>query len=199
MSEAKPTPKPSSPTPRESSGLNLNEVVAGPTTQSAERLAITTTTEFVRKAVADHPSGDAAQLLLPKGAGPISAETLLAIVSYCYAKGIYSCRDIELAMLRNAELRESFGTHLPSDDCLRRFRRLNRSAIERILEETFIQAKRQWGCIPSDQEPTGATEPTKASQATSGSDAGQTTLLARQAAADRMEKALFIDGMSRDA
>lgn len=197
MSEA--NPKSSLPPPMEASGLHLNQVVATPTTESGEPLAITTTTEFVRKAVADHPSGDAARLLLPKGAGPISAETLLAIVSYCYAKGIYSCRDIELAMLGNAELRESFGTHLPSDDCLRRFRRLNRSAIERILEETFIQAKHQWGSIPSDREPTGAPEPTKDSQASSSADAGQTTFLARQAAVDRMQKALFIDGMSRDA
>ena len=191
------TPVPSKPT-SESSELHLHELAANRLRNEAGPYSASTT-DFIRKAVSDQADGDVARLVLPKGAGLIPAETLLAIVSYCYAKGIYGCRDIELAMLRDQELRESVRTDLPSDACLRRFRRLNRAAIQAILERTFVQAKRELGRIPPDHvENAGPGHPSGIVSAPP-SDPGETTFLARQAAEDRIQKALFIDGMTRDA
>lgn len=201
MSETKS--KPLSSALPEASGLHLNQVVIPHPASPVDPQHVISTTDFIRKAVAEQPASDAARLVLPKDAGLISAETLLAIVSYCYAKGIYGCRDIELAILQDRELRSSFGNNLPSDACLRRFRRLNRTAIQNVLEKTFVQAKRELGRIPPDHEPevgrgvnpTGST----ATPGATGPDKGETTFLAREAAVDRLQKALFVDGMTRDA
>ncbi len=180
------------------SGLHLHEVASQQPAVSGEAEHPATTTEFVRRAVAEQPPDESARLLLPKDAGMISAETLLAIVSYCYAKGIYSCREIEVAMLQDQELRASFGTNLPSDACLRRFRRLNRTAIETILEKTFVQAKHELGSIPPDHQADPSAKSATAGPKNPADEPGQTVFLARQAAADRLQKALFIDGMTRD-
>lgn len=204
MSQTRKGGEPAGHTPTEELSLHLQELASREPAEagSAENLGVTsTTTDFIRKAISEEAAQPGTKVIVPRGEESLPAETILAIISYCYAKGVYSCRDIELAILKDQGLRATLGGQLPSDAALRRFRRLNRTTIQSVLEKTFIQAKHQFGHIPPDYPI--AAETLSGSSRTGGVDspcAGEeTTFIARQAAADRMQKALFIDGMTRDS
>lgn len=130
----------------------------------------------------------------PKDTGPLPPASVLGIVSYCYAKGVYSSDEIERKMLSNPELRAACGDAVPSAGALRRFRRLNRDAIMATLERFFRRLRRQRmtellpgsAPVPPTHQPSGF-------QAGPGED---TEVIGRREAQDRVEKASFIDGMS---
>lgn len=204
MSQARRKEEPERRTPAEEFPLHLQKLTAPEPAEAGgpQNLEVTsTTTEFIRKAISEEAAQSGTKVIVPQGEETLPAETILAIISYCYAKGVYSCRDIELAILKDQGLRATLGGQLPSDAALRRFRRLNRATIQAVLEKTFIQAKHQFGHIPPDYPI--AAEPLPGRPRADGVNtpgAGEeTTFIARQAAADRMQKALFIDGMTRDS
>jgi hypothetical protein len=60
--------------------------------------------------------------------------TLLAILSYCYARQIYGSADIEGVMMRDAHFRQLCGNEFPGPRVLRRFRRDNRDALHLCLK-----------------------------------------------------------------
>ena len=82
--------------------------------------------------------GDAGFAFQPK--------TLLAITSYCYARGILGSLEIEDVMRRDAQFRQSCQNEFPGARLVQRFRRENRSAICACLRE----ALRFWDGQSSD-------------------------------------------------
>src|SRR6266508_1163110 len=58
---------------------------------------------------------------------------LLAILTYCYAAGIYGSRDIELNLEQDAVARRLCADAFPEFDAIRHFRRCHRSRIKGCL------------------------------------------------------------------
>ena len=158
------------------------------------------TTQFIRRAVAETSAKKERQIVVPQEVGKLSPELLLAVVTYCYAKGVYGCAEIEEAILSDKDLRAKFGNDLPDDRSLRRFRRLNREAIKATLERAFIEAKHTLGSIPPDrlQAACRQNQSQEGSAATPTGESEATSFLVKKAVEDRIQKALFIDGMSKD-
>jgi transposase len=61
--------------------------------------------------------------------------TMLALLTYCYAMGIYGSENIEEVMYRDAIFRYFCGNEIPDWKSLKRFRRHNHEAIQKCLEE----------------------------------------------------------------
>lgn len=160
-------------------------------------------TEFIRRAVDETTRVQSSETsaLFPGSSGipPKTSKLLLAILSYCFTKGLYSCHDIEEAILRDPEIRALFGTDVPDDRALRRFRRTHRETIQSILETAFTEAQAQSGQIPQDHlqrccQPNSRISSSSRAEAADGTASSEI----RRAVQDRIQKALFIDGMSKD-
>jgi hypothetical protein len=59
--------------------------------------------------------------------------TLLALLSYCYARDIYGSAEIEDVLRRDANFRRICHNEFPGTRVIRRFRRENRGALHRCL------------------------------------------------------------------
>ena len=68
--------------------------------------------------------------------------TLLAVMTYCYAKGIYGSADIEDVLRRDKPYRELCRNEFPGPRVFRRFRRENREVLQSCLERVlrFVMA-----------------------------------------------------------
>lgn len=130
----------------------------------------------------------------PKDTGPLPPASVLGIVSYCYAKGVYSSDEIERKILSDPDVRAACADEVPSAGALRRFRRLNRDAIVATLEKFFgrWQRRKMTDLLPGSA-PVPPTQQSACSQTTPG---GDTQRMGRREAQDRVERASFIDGMS---
>ena len=121
-------------------------------------------------------------------AGPVfRPRVLLALLTYCYAIGVYGSEDVELMLREDASLRQLCGHDIPDWKELKRFRCHNHAMLQRALEETFHRA---WSLSCSAQT------------AGNASRAGQTEpesaeWIAAEAAA-RIERAMFIDLMANE-
>lgn len=74
------------------------------------------------------------QPVAPPGAGlAYQPESLLALIVYCYTRGVYGSAEIEDSLWRDRELRELAGHDVPDAKMLRRFRRLNRECLHECL------------------------------------------------------------------
>ena len=60
-------------------------------------------------------------------------KTLLALLSYCYARDIYGSWDVEDALRRDRHFRLLCNNEFPGAGVIRRFRRDNREALHRCL------------------------------------------------------------------
>jgi transposase len=81
---------------------------------------------------------EALQPVAPRTAGiGLQPQTLLAVLTYCYARKIYGSQDIELCMCEDAQFRRLCQNEFPRWPALRRFRRYNREALQRCLEQTL--------------------------------------------------------------
>jgi TPR repeat protein len=61
-------------------------------------------------------------------------QSLLALLAYCYARGIFGSREIEDTLWRDDGLRELTGREIPAARTLRRFRRDHREAVCHCLK-----------------------------------------------------------------
>ena len=190
--------KNSKPTETDREGeLHLSQVASQEDAlPGAEDAVASGTTEFIRKAVNATASDDGRKLVMPEGLEKIPPRVLLAIITYCYTKGVYSCGEIEEAILNDTDLREQLHHEFPDNRSLRRFRRLNREAIRITLERAFGEAKHKLGHIPPDRLQAAVTE--AAEKLGLPAKGGETAFLVKQAVEDRIQKALFIDGMTKD-
>lgn len=88
--------------------------------------------ETVTRLVAAAVPGTDSQRVRPLAPDEISPRVMLRLITYCYAKGVYSSGEIE------RKLRKSPTHQLMLDaKAIRRFRRLNRVALQSALEKTL--------------------------------------------------------------
>jgi hypothetical protein len=126
---------------------------------------------------------------------PVTAESspafqpraMLAMLTYCYANGVYGSYDIEQMMYDDAAFRALCGRDYPDSRRLRRFRRHNHAVLKRTLEETLRGA---WG-LTHIAAVNGAGK-----QSSNGLMDVATLDWIAQEAQHRMEQAMFIDQMS---
>lgn len=126
---------------------------------------------------------------------PVTAESspafqpraMLAMLTYCYANGVYGSYDIEQMMYDDAAFRALCGRDYPDSRRLRRFRRYNHAVLKRTLEETLRGA---WG-FTHTAAVNGAGK-----QSSNGLMDAATADWIVQEAQHRMEQAMFIDQMS---
>jgi len=147
---------------------------------------------------------DAVKRLAPKDLRPVAPPyaglafqpvNLLAILTYSYAVGVYGSQDIERMMREDAHFRKLCRNEFPNWRLLQRFRRHNNAAIRRCLAETFRLA---WSFNPPS-----ATDNLRIllnSGPERGIEEGVSVdgRRSEQEAADRVERAMWIDQMAMD-
>jgi len=156
-----------------------------------------TATIFIKKAAQEAAAQSAQPVISPQIGNAIPAKEMLGAVAYCYAKGVFTSEEIERQMLKDTELREATHGDIPNANSIRRFRKLNRVAIQATLEKWYRKVRKQktlTEVMPGAQPP----EPTPL-RALQGIDSSEhTTMYAKREAAERLNKAAFIDNMSKD-
>lgn len=178
--------------------LHLNKFTSGEPAPSEEGATI-----FIKKA-AEQTVKEGARVIVPSTAGSLSAEEMLGAVAYCYAKGVYSADDIERKMLKDPEFREALGGIVPDPKSIRRFRKLNRAAIQEVLEKFYRRLRKQkppTEVLPGAQPPEPSKAPVLPVGATpiSPNPGESTAFFVKREATDRLDKASFIDGMSEES
>lgn len=132
-------------------------------------------------------------IVVPHEGGALPPKEMLGAVSYCYAKGVYESEEIERKMLRDPTLRDSVHGEVPDANTIRRFRRLNRDAIQQTLEKAFGFMRRKEKADSSKRlEGQPPASPVPAAPGDS------TMLFVKHEAEERVQQAAFIDNMSKD-
>lgn len=103
--------------------------------------------------------------------------TLLALLSYCYARDIYGSAEIEDVLRRDANFRQICHNEFPGARVIRRFRRENRGALHRCLTAALRSV--------AEGAPKAA-----------DNEAGESAVA--EDASRRIMKAMFIDSMETD-
>ena len=103
--------------------------------------------------------------------------TLLALLSYCYARDIFGSAEIEDVLRRDANFRQICNNEFPGALVIRRFRRENREALHRCLTAALR--------LLAEGEP--KTVAGEAAETAMAEDAGR-----------RIMKAMFIDSMETE-
>ncbi len=118
---------------------------------------------------------------------------LLALLTYCYAAGIYGSQDIEDTLYRDGIFRLICGGEIPDWKSLRRFRRYNHAALQKCLEETCARACRMNGtpCHPR-------LVPGEATMSNSHRTEGIDRAEISSAVERRLERAMWLDHMAVD-
>ena len=120
---------------------------------------------------------------------------MLAILTYCYAIGVYGSEDVESMMREDASLRALCGTDIPDWRRLKWFRRQNHATLQRALEETFRGA---WSLSCRAPQAASAHRGGRVAEARNDlPDAASADWIAAEAAA-RIERAMFIDLMATE-
>lgn len=156
-------------------------------------------TLFIKKAAAETVEQSAQPVIAPRTNNALPAKEMLGAVAYCYAKGVYTSEEIESKMLRDPELRAATGGQIPNAHSIRRFRKFNREAIQATLEKWYRKVRKQKAPAPTEVMP-GAQppEPSPLAQGPAQPGGEHTTAFARREASERLNKAAFIDNMSKD-
>src|SRR6185369_12927624 len=102
-------------------------------------------------------------VVVPKSAGPVGPASMLGAISYCYMKGVYSSSDIEQKMYDDPAFRASCHNEVPRPEDIRRFRRLNREAIQATLEKVFRGTRKKIATVWWPDNPFRASPPPGAS------------------------------------
>jgi Transposase domain (DUF772) len=158
-------------------------------------------TIFIKKAAAETVEHSAKPVVAPVSNNALPAKEMLGAVAYCYAKGVYTSEEIERKMLTDPELRAATGGQIPDAHSIRRFRKFNREAIQATLEKWYRKVRKQKAPTPTEVLP-GAQppEPSPLAQSPPSQQTGEhTTMFAKREASERLNKAAFIDNMSKDS
>ena len=144
-------------------------------------------------------AGDASHpVMAPKG--PIAPKDMLGAVTYSYAKGVYRSEDIARKMDSDPEFRAAVGDNMPDAGLIRRFRRLNRDAIRETLAKVFRRQRKKSAKETMAQTLPGATPAAPASPGHSPKipeSPGETTIVSIRDAEEKLNKAAWIDNMSK--
>ena len=172
--------------------LNLGQLAPGNAPAASSEGSVTA---FTAKAAAETIKESPKPVVVPKTAGGLPPESMLGVVSYCYAKGVYGSDDIGRKLNQDPAFRISCGNEMPRPEDIRRFRKLNREAIQKTLEKVLQFARTKVSEAWSPSNPfRGKAAPPTTPMVVGKPDEGQS--FARREAADRLDKATFIDGMS---
>jgi len=177
--------------PADSTVLHLDQFASGAAAKPVPA-AEQGVTVMVRLAAAEAVEHGAAPVV-PKDGGAMSGKEMLGAVSYCYAKGVFESDEIERKMLKDPALRDAVRGEMPDAKAIRRFRALNRGAIQTTLEKAFGFLRRKEKAelmkpLPGQPALPPVTDP-----------AGESTVMyAKHQAEDRVQQASFVDNMSKD-
>jgi len=177
--------------PEESTVLNLKQFAPG--AASADVPAAEVGMTVMMKVAAAETVEKSGTPVVPQNAGALPGKEMLGAVSYCYAKGVYESEEIERKMMHDPALREAVHGDVPDAKAIRRFRALNRGAIQTTLERAFGFLRRK--------EKAELMKPLPGQPATplpSGAPGESTVMYARNQAADRVQEATFVDNMSKE-
>ena len=163
-------------------------------------------TVFIRRAAVETVDHSTSPVTAPSVGNKLPAREMLGAIVYCYAKGIFSSQEIEERMMRDAELRKSLSGEVPDSCAIRRFRRMNRLAIHATLEKYYQHERQRQKAAAAEamnQMMPGAQPPEKsplqAPQSFHSPFPGEdTAIFVRREATDQLDKATFVDGMSRN-
>jgi hypothetical protein len=169
--------------------LHLNKFAPGAAPEAAADQGMTV---MVKRAAAQTVQKTGTPVL-PRDGGALPGQEMLGAVSYCYAKGVYESEEIERKMMRDPGLRESVGGEVPDAKAIRRFRALNRGAIQTTLEKAFGFLRRKEKAELMEPLPGQPASPKPQSL-----PGDSTVLYARNQAVDRVQQAAFIDNMSKE-
>ena len=130
---------------------------------------------------------------------PVTTETspafqpraMLAMLTYCYANGVYGSEDVEQMMYEDTAFRALCGMDYPDHRRLRRFRRYNHGPIQKTLEETLRGA---WSLNRDAGPGDGIAKPESSNGLLDAAGQDWIALEAR----NRIEKAMFIDHMATE-
>ncbi len=174
----------------DSTVLHLNKFAPGAAPKDPG--SDTGVTVMIKRAAAETVEQGAAPVV-PKESGALPAEQMLGAVSYCYAKGVYESEEIERKMMRDRTLREAVHGEVPDAHAIRKFRRLNRGAIQKTLEKAFglLRKKEKPAALPPLPGQPAPTTPKSA-------PGDSTVAFVRREAEDRVQQAAFIDNMSKE-
>ncbi len=114
--------------------LNLHNFAPGAAQPSYEGLTV-----FIKNASEEVLRDQS--VVLPAESGAIPPATMLGAVTYCYASDVYESERIERKL--GKDLKTTVGTDLPGASAIRRFRRLNRDVIVKVLEKAFRLLRRK--------------------------------------------------------
>ena len=157
-------------------------------------------TGFMAKAVADTVEHSAKPVVVPNEGGSIPPQALLGVVSYCYAKGVYASEDIGRELVSDPAVREAAHGDVPRPEDIRRFRRLNRDAIQATVEKALAFARRKVVETLSPPNPfrghTDSSSATPIEALPVDARREDSENFTRRDASARLDKATFIDGMS---
>lgn len=190
--------KPKRP-PDETTVLHLNKFAPGTAgSQPESQPGIEdTATLFIKRAAAETVKQSAQPVVAPKTDNALTPKDMLGALTYCYAKGVFTSEEIERKMRTDTELRVATHGDLPDAKAIRRFRRFNREAIQSTLEKWYRKLHKQHtptAVMPGAQPPEPSPLPSgEVSPATE-----HTTTFAKREAAEQLNKAAFIDNMSKD-
>jgi hypothetical protein len=139
--------------------------------------------------------------LNPPVTDPVSSafhpKLMLAMLTYCYADGVYGSQDAEMMMHEDPAFRALCGMEFPDWQRLRRFRRYNHGVLSRTLAETF---QRAWSLRFGGTTAAGRADGNGVERE-GGAVRPATPLqqaLIQQEVEARIERAMFIDGMASD-
>jgi transposase len=113
--------------------LRPSTTLKPPRTDGAIPAAPASLAETVRVAARQLDEAAFRRVAAPDAGLAFQPKALLALLSYCYARGIYGSEAIEDAMRRDGEFRRLCGGEFPDARVLRRFRRENRWAVQQCL------------------------------------------------------------------
>ena len=176
---------------RETTTLHLDQLAPG---HAPAASTDDTVTAFVAKAAAETVQESPVPVVVPKTAGPVPPESMLGAVSYCYAKGVYGSNEIGRMLNQDPAFRASCQNEVPRPEDIRRFRRLNREAIQKTLEKALRFARAKVAEAWSPSNPFRSKSPAPATLVAGRPE--ETQSFARREASERIDKATFIDGMS---
>lgn len=175
--------------------LHLGPIVSPPAVPPNDEESLT---GFIAKAAQDTVEHSLKPVVIPKDGGSIPPQTMLGVVSYCYTKGVYASEDIGRELVKEPVACEVAHGNLPRPEDIRRFRRLNREAIQATMEKALAFARRKvieaWS--PANPFRNSALGVSPADVLPMDGKREDTTSFVRRDASERIDKATFIDGMS---
>ena len=138
---------------RPARGLTLPPTPPTPPSNDRSRPSVLISPAQAVQAAARAYSSSSLQPVCAPGAGlAYQPRSLLAVLTYCYARNIFSSQEVEDMMRSDTALRSACGDDIPDAPTLRRFRRRNPEAIESCLFTVLRQLADQQGAHPADVE-----------------------------------------------